>query len=170
MNAVCTKLFSETVVWRTPESLSERTRELLNSLGAHGVLSPAVDILLRVSTEPNHPWNAEFLHSSLMKMELPERDHIWSTHLALSDRSEEDGDSESIVRTLIEWSCFGNLCAVDNERIRLCAKTLIWFLTTPNRRVRDQATKSLARLIHLRPHLLKELLQDFHEVNDRLSG
>ena len=160
------EIFVNTVIWRSPASFSDRTLELLNkNIGNDDTHSPALDILLKLSTEPGHPWNAQLLHRNLINKEVAERDHFWSIKVALGDSSEEHGE-ESIVRTLIEWACFGELAQAEDERIRLCAVTLLWLLTTPNRKVRDRATKSLVRLLSERPHLVEGVFNDFCDVND----
>jgi hypothetical protein len=160
------RMFSETVIWRSPDSFTDRTRELLRNLSGYGHESPVLDILLKLSTEPEHPWNANLIHEILINKSIAERDYLWSTHIALGDQIEGDGGEESIVRTLIEWSYSGEINGIEEERVRLCAITLFWFLTTPNRKVRDQTTKSLVRLLAANPGLLPELLNKFHAVND----
>ena len=160
------KVFCSTVVWRKPDSFSSRTLELLNQLEGFGTLHPTLDILLKLSTEPGHPWNAELLHRHLLDKEIAERDRLWSTQLALSYGSEEDDGYETTVRTLIEWASSGNIEGVEEERIRLCSIVLMWFHTTSNRKVRDRSTKALVRIMSRFPSLLPDLLQNFHSVND----
>lgn len=160
------KLFENTVLWRSPDSFSDRTLEILNkNVDDRGYSSPTLDILLKLSTEPDHPWNAWLLHRNLIDKEIAERDHFWSTRIARGDSSEEDGH-ESTERTLIEWACFGDIRDAEDERIRLCAVALLWFLTTSNRKVRDCATKSLVRLFVERPQIIKGLFSKFCDVND----
>ena len=160
------EVFCNTVVWREPDSFTDRTLELLNQLEGFGTLHPILDILLKLSTEPGHPWNAELLHRHSLDKEIAERDRLWSTQLALGYGSEEDDGYETTVRTLIEWASSGNIEGVEEERIRLCSITLMWFHTTSNRKVRDRSTKALVRILSRFPSLLPDLLQDFHAVND----
>lgn len=160
------RIFTETITWRSSESFTDRTLEILNDLQGYDFSSPAIEILLKLSTEPDHPWNSDLLHKNLINKSMAERDNFWSILIALGDQFEEDGEAESIVRTLIEWSCYGEIKDIEKERARLCAITLFWFLTTSNRKVRDQATKSLVRLLSLHSELLPELLQKFNSVND----
>ena len=161
------EMFCNSVVWRDPDSFSDRTLELLNQLQRrYGTLDPAWDILLKLSTEPGHPWNAELLHRNLLDKEIAERDQYWSTQLALDYGSEEEDGYESTIRTLIEWAGFGNLEETEEERIRLSSITLLWFLATSNRKVRDRSTKALIRLLSRLPSLLPDLLQEFHSIND----
>ena len=159
-------VFESTVVWREPSSFTDRTLELLNQLTGYGQPHPVLDILLKLSTEPEHPWNAELLHLHLIDQEIAERDRFWSTELALAYASEEEDGYESIVRTLIEWAIFGDIEEAEEERIRLCSTTLMWFHTTPNRKVRDRSTKALVKILSRFPSLLPDLLQHFHAVND----
>ncbi|WP_061298454.1 hypothetical protein [Leptospira borgpetersenii] len=158
--------FKNTVLWRSPQSFTERTLEILNNLDWDTYNNPALDILLKLATEPNHPWNAEMLHRNLIGKEIAERDHFWSIQIASGDSSEEDNEYESIIRTIIEWAHSGEIKSVEEERIRLCAITLLWFLTTPNRKIRDRSTKSLVRILTSYPKLVKELLIEFSKVND----
>ena len=160
------EVFCNTVVWREPDSFTDRTLELLNQLEGFGTLHPILDILLKLSTEPGHPWNAELLHRHSLDKEIAERDRLWSTQLALGYGSEEDDGYETTVRTLIEWASSGNIEGVEEERIRLCSITLMWFHTTSNRKVRDRSTKALVRILSQFPLLLPELIQNFHSVND----
>lgn len=159
-------VFRDTVVWREPASFTDRTLELLNQLTGYGQPHPVLDILLKLSTEPEHPWNAELLHQHLIDQDIAERDRFWSTELALAYASEEENGYESIVRTLIEWAIFGDIEEAEEERIRLCSTTLMWFHTTSNRKVRDRSTKALVRILSRFPSLLPDLLRDFHAVND----
>lgn len=163
---VLERIFTETITWRAQDSFSDRTLEILNNLSGYDLSSPAIETLLKLSTEPDHPWNGDLLHKNLIDKSMPERDNFWSIHIALGDQFEKDGEAESIVRTLIEWSCYGEIKGIEEERARLCAITLLWFLTTSNRKVRDQSTKSLVRLLSLYPSLLPDLLNQFHPVND----
>lgn len=158
--------FQNTVLWRSPSSFSERTLEILNNLEGHSYSHPALDVLLKLSTEPSHPWNAELLHRNLAKKEIVERDQFWSIRIAHGDSSEEDDEYESIIRTIIEWAHSGEIEYVEEERIRLCAITLIWFLTTPNRKIRDRSTKSLVRILSSYPHLVEDLLKEFSNLED----
>ena len=160
------EIFLNTVIWRTPSSFSDRTLELLNQVKGSGNDNRALDILLRLSTEPSHPWNARLIHKKLIDKEIAERDRLWSIYVAFGYSSEEDDGLESIVRTIIEWSCFADIEEIEEERIRLCAITLLWFLTTPNRKVRDRSTKSLVRILSKYPSLLPDLLNEFNSIND----
>jgi hypothetical protein len=158
--------FKNSILWRSPSSITDRTLEILNNLNHNYFNNPAFDILLKLSTEPDHPWNAEFLHRFLMKYKISDRDSFWSTYVALEDSSEEFEGAESTVRTIIEWAHVCELKDIESERIRLCSIVLIWYLTTSNRRLRDRATKSLVRILCYHPELIIDLINKFAEVDD----
>ncbi len=160
------EMFSNTILWRSVGSFTDRTLALLNGLSSYEYEYPIFEVLLRLSTEPDHPWNAEFLHNNLIRKSMPERDHFWSIYVALGDQEEDTEQSETVIRTLIQWSCFGDISATEEERARLCAVSLFWLLTTSNRKVRDQSTKSLVRLLSKFPSLLPELIIKFQDVDD----
>lgn len=160
------QLFTKTLLRRSAASFTKRTIELLNQIQEYGYHSTRLDILLSLSTEPEHPWNVDFLHSNLVRRNLPERDALWSIHLAVSDYEEDENEPESIVRTLIDWAQFGKFDNIEPERLRLTAITLLWFTTASNRKVRDQATKSLVRILSLGPVYLPQLIEQFHDLDD----
>ncbi len=161
-----TETFENTILWRTGESITHKTKEFLNKLEGYGYNSKSLDIVLQVSTEPNHPWNADFLHNVLSNMTMVKRDKFWSTHIALNDIGEEEDGDESIVRTLIDWSLNAKLDDVDVERLRLISLVLIWITTTINRKLRDQATKSIVRVLCYIPDKIVEFLEKFKECDD----
>jgi hypothetical protein len=165
-NWLFTSSFTDVLQWRSKESFTERTIELLNMIPSYGVHKTSIDKLLVLSTEPEHPWNADFLDGNLKRMSLAERDSFWSTHIAVSDWEEEEDQAESIVRTLIDWSLMANLNDVETERLRLTSITLLWMTTTSNRKVRDQSTKSLARILAHSPEIIHTLIKNFNNVDD----
>lgn len=158
--------FTEVVLLRSPSSINERSLELLNQIPTSDYYNKKLDILLSLSTEPDHPWNADFLDKNLFDKTLPKRDALWSTYLAVSDWEEDYEQGESIVRTLIDWSLKVNVKSVEIDRLRLTAITLLWMTTTSNRKVRDQATKSLARILSHSPTLITDLINKYNTCND----
>jgi len=161
------RIFTNTLVHRSPKSITDRTTELLSRVQDwYRFSNPVLDILLSVSTEPEHPWNVDFLHGNLIRWKQPIRDSRWSVHVATSDYEEYEDDPETAIRSLINWALSAEIDSVDSERVRLCAMTLIWFTTTPNRKTRDQATKAAARILSHFPGHFTGILDRFHKVDD----
>lgn len=158
--------FVNALLLRSKDSITDRTIELLNQIPSYGYVKDSLDKILALSTEPDHPLNAEFLHQNLKRRNMAKRDRFWSTHIAANDYEEDEEQPESITRTLINWALFADLSDVEDERIRLLSYTLLWMTTTSNRKVRDQATKSLVRILSSRPFIVRELLSEFDDVDD----
>ncbi|MDP4552344.1 hypothetical protein Q9251_15820 [Alkalihalobacillus macyae] len=158
--------YCDVLQWRSKESFTKRTIELLNTIQSYGFHNESIDKLLYLSTEPEHPWNADFLDKNLKRMKLAERDAFWSTHIAVSDWEEDSDQTESVVRALIDWSLLANLHEVETERLRLISKILLWITTTTNRKVRDQATKSLARILSFSPQLIPYMIKNYNNLDD----
>lgn len=68
---------------------------------------------------------------------------------------------------MIEWGWSDqDKSHINDESIRLCSVALCWFLSTPNRFLRDKATKALVALLTNRLSVVLELLKQFKDVND----
>lgn len=159
--------FEHSLLWRDTGSFTETTLKYLNKIRSHGFSHrPTHDIILKLSTEPEHPWNAELLHKNLIDKTMPERDEFWSIYVALNHYEEDEDQDESIIKTLIDWAWTGKIQNVEDERIRLCSIILIWFFSTSNRKIRDYALKALVSLLSKKPHLIEGLLYKFENVND----
>lgn len=160
--------FFDSLQFRDPSSFTARTKELFNTLPAHDFRfqNKRLDLMVQFATEPNHPWNANQLHATLSPMQMPDRDSFWSIYVAKNDYEQEDEQSETIVRSIIDWATFSDLRFVEEQQAHLSLITLIWFTTTTNRRTRDQATKAAARLIAQYPQLVVPLLEEFRSVDD----
>lgn len=158
--------FINSIIWREPGACGPQTFEWLRRVGPTIGRYVIEETLLKVTTEPGHPFNADMLHRNLMRHPMPDRDAFWSIYLATHFYREDDGSEESIIRTLIKWAWEAEKSAVEDERIRLCAVALAWFLTTSHRIVRDQSTKALVGLLKDRPQIMRGLLTQFREVDD----
>lgn len=147
--------------WRTIESFSDRTRELvLEGLAQHESCPAAVDALLGVAVIPEHPLNAEFIDYLLNQNYLTERDPFWCSLL------HEDFQKQNAAWRLIEWALKADLTRFSEETARLWALVLGWFCAASDRRVRDRATKGLVRLFLAMPSIIKVTLARFVDIDD----
>ena len=149
-------------MWRELTAFSEETRVVLNELVANRRLYPEPkDTLITVSAIPGHYFNAEFLDRRLRQDDMPDRDTWWSTYL------HRTWGNEGPVDRLVEWAC--NISpedTVDEEVVDLAATTLGWMLSTPNRFLRDRATKGLVALLTGRLASLDRLVNRFADVDE----
>ena len=68
--------FLDSIAWRSSDAFSEATRETVNRCETKSkqAYDEFLRILLRAAPDPEHPYNADFLHAHLMKFEMPHRD------------------------------------------------------------------------------------------------
>ena len=148
--------FLNSLLWREQTHFTDRTLTLCRGLVDTDELS---DLLISISTEPSNKFNALFVHETLTKMTMPERDEVWSVYLA-------ERGFEGPVETLISWALQNDLKYIDEDRAFLAATMLTWFFSTSHREIRDKATKALARILSRRLLLAVRLMGDFVRVND----
>lgn len=157
------KPFIHALNWRAPESISDLTIEYFESALRHPeVTRHAMDTLLKVSIRKNNPLNATYLHKLLNRMPRLIRD----TYLAYQLEDNYSGWSEIVhsdgaVATLINWSLHAPLAGIDTEVAVLWGTSFAWFLASPDRRIRDKATKGLVRIAKAEPMVLPSLLKKF---------
>lgn len=161
LRGVAQEAFFETLMWRNPATFTTATDDLLRRyLDAGGVENHEwLRIISGLACVPKHPLNAEWLHPILWRMNLPERDDIWSRELlwVYSD------DINPISRT-IDWA-WANPNAPEDVA-RLASVYLAWLFTSTNRRLRDTATKALISVTTHHSAVLAELVRRFALVND----
>lgn len=158
--------FKEGILSRTASSITEKSLELLNQLQEYPYHMYSMDILISLSTEPNHPWNAEFLDENLRRRTLAERDLFWSTYVAVNDYYEDEEQPESPIRTLLNWVLDSEIDKTDKERLRLTGIMLLWLTTTSNRVVRQQATKAFSKVLYYIPEQIGSFIEQYNDVDD----
>lgn len=160
------KYFLDSLTLREIASISTRTISILEScLDEDFVSDNAWEQLVRISCVPGHPLNANWLHSHLSQMELSVRDSSWSIWL----HNKVGSDESTPVSILIDWAWppENNLnTKSSNETNVLAGIALSWFLTTSDRRVRDNATKSLVSLGENYPKAFNTVLKRTLNSND----
>jgi len=155
--------FVESLIWRDPRTITDSTLNYVNKyiIRYKDTHDQFLNALLTVASNPGHPFNADFLHKHLIRLELAERDGWWSIFL-----HSQYGERGAVDR-LVDWAWSPeDKSHIDDEAIRLCGIALSWFLTSSNRYLRDSATKALVSLLTKRLHVLRENIQNFLNVND----
>lgn len=149
--------FLDSLLWREQRFFVDRTFECLRHLESDDGIR---DILISVATESENKFNALYLHEHLSSLSMPERDACWSVYLT------NRGSENDPVDVIISWAMQNGMRKIDDDRAKLTAITLSWFLTTSHRAVRDKATKALASLFATRLPLAASMLRLFSEAND----
>ncbi|KKQ46297.1 MAG: hypothetical protein US63_C0003G0010 [Candidatus Moranbacteria bacterium GW2011_GWC2_37_8] len=152
--------FRESIIWRDPETIDDKVIKIIEK-NIKGKEDFFLEPLLSLSAFPDSPLNARLLNSLLREFTMPERDSWWSTFLHY-----QHGEHGAVDR-LLQWAWSNQERKhIADESIFLTSITLAWFLTTPNRFIRDKATKGLVCLLQDRINLLPQLLTEFRDVND----
>ena len=156
------EFLKQSFLWRSSNSFTKRTFELLSQIKSIHFFSHALQVLLKLSIKSNHPWNADRLHRLLVDKTLAKRDRFWSTHVFFSYHYGED----LTIKNLIDWPYSADLSNLQLETTRLYAITLLWFTSASHRKIRDKATKSAIIILSEHPKLILTLIDQFSEVND----
>lgn len=158
--------FIDSLVWRKSTAFSpdlKNTNGIINEYVIHNedLRGTFFDALLTVAPIENHPYNATSLDNFLKRLSMPRRDAVWSAFLHY-----QNNENRSVDR-ILNWARTENAAmSVTDNSLYLTAITLSWFLTTPNRFIRDRATKGLASILTSRTALIIKLMKRFEQVDD----
>ena len=154
--------FVQSLVARRPRAVTPRTIEHVNRILRESprLRAKILDAVLSVAAVPDHPLNARALHRLLTRLRLPVRDRFWSQHTyhALHDGSP--------LGRLLRWAAGKRQCHGPDEVVELASMALIWTFTSPNRHLRDYATKAVAHLLSQNLEVLADVIGRFRGVDD----
>ena len=151
--------FMKSIYVRCPLAVTKQTPNLLFDVQVHDAYA-ILEVLLSVATQPQHQLNAYWLHERLKQMSMPCRDVSWSlpTYYTL--------DNNGPLGRLIRWASRSRRPKYPSEIVELAAIVLVWTFTSPNRVLRDHATKALSQLLSTHLSVLPTLISKFAGVND----
>lgn len=155
--------YLQSLVWRDISSFPQPLPlEYLNQIAQSDSWGDQIvlETLLQVAFVPLHPLNALKLHDHLSHFSMAERDAWWTQFL------NHNYGGESQVNRMVEWARSQDSSFLGDDSVFLFSIVLAWFLTSSNRRLRDNSTKGLVALLRQRPSVLNELLMKFNGVND----
>lgn len=162
LRVVFADAFFAALPWRDPATLDGTALDLLREYLDAGYIQNTqwLTLLLSLACIPEHPLNVRRLDRALRDMSMPARDRLWSQ--AVLGIAYED--SNPVSRTIDwAWSCRDTVSA---DVVDLAATILSWLLTSPNRRIRDTATKALLRLTGAHTSVLARLVRGLEGVDD----
>ena len=155
------RAFVKSVATRQPSAVTERTRALLSRIARQSwELDELVrETLLTVALLPEHPLR-DALHERLKSWSMPARDVAWSipTYDAF--------DSGGTLDRLIRWAARGPYPDCPDGVVAAAAVPIVWTFTSPNRWMRDYATKALTQLLSGHLSVLPPLIRKFDGVDD----
>lgn len=151
----------DSLVDRTRDAFGDRAFELLEALfgGEFNERVHGADAVIALGPRLDHPANARWLHRKLQAQAMADRDASWSIAAYMADDY-----SPSLMRlqgwvpTIAE--------EVSTEEVELAAITLMWLLTSPNRFLRDKASRTLTSLFVRRLPVAATTIALAAEVDD----
>lgn len=148
--------FYESFKWRKVDAFSPQTRDLLNKLRLD-----IFGLLLEVSMTKKHPYNANWLHERLKKLDLPERDSKWTNSI---NHAFQKDDSQ--IERIMSWAFDLLDNPVDDKHLELASLILTWCLSSSYMTLRDQATKALTTVFLANHNMFKFVAQSMHDCDD----
>jgi hypothetical protein len=165
-NNIIYDAFFESLVWRSYNSLNdEKSSGYMDYLNKNNIdfTTTFLQVLLTVASDPQHIYNANYLHERLWSLSIADRDRAWTIPIFYWYK---DSD-KTIIDSYIDWAWSDDdKSHIDDNALLLSSIIISWFLTTSNRFLRDDATKALVNLLKDRPSILIQLLDKFQNVND----
>jgi len=161
-DAYISQQYINSLIWRKVNTINDDTFKYINFiLPLHNLYSDYLNVVLQLSTIPNHPLNILRLHKRLLEFKLNNRDYNWTIYIHNSFI--DDG----IVKKIIYWAWDKDEeFEINNKSLYLYGLTLSWFLTSSNRELRDATTKSLVNLFTNRISVFVKVLKEFENIND----
>ncbi len=160
--------FIKSLIWRREDTITGKSLEFTDVVQKNGFVREYVEVMISVCSNDKHLFNANYLHKILIDKTLPQRDDIWTKliHFKYSPQVDEEYEIGAIQR-LVDWAWSeDNKSYLSEESIYLSAKTVTWFLTSPNRFLRDSSTKGLVCLLTNNLPIACRLIDDFKDIND----
>lgn len=152
--------FFEGIVWRTKASIGSSALAVVQDALMTESWPQVFETALKVSLVPDHPLNATWLDRLLGTQRAPTREGFFWHAL------ESSYDESGVVSSILEAGLRSDLSLWPTESRRLAGIALGWLTSSPDRRVRDQATKGLARLLENGGDLAREVACHFDECDD----
>jgi hypothetical protein len=155
--------FLDSLPWRTHASFSARTVELFELATDGGLIENSLVHIVPLAPNPQHPWNADWLHQKLTAIPLAERDRTWTfwVNEQLFQLYED-----SPLRELLSWAERAPMPALADEHRFLLASVLAWCASTTVVESRKRLAAAIARVIAGRTQLAVRLVRRFLSVDD----
>lgn len=109
--------------------------------------------------EPGNSFNADFLHTFLYDLSLAERDSTWTIYL----QGYIGLDAASEISSILQLGLM-----IDSNDVKLPStiNTITWFLSSSNRKLRDDATRILIIVMAKNMEKILPWMKKFESVND----
>jgi hypothetical protein len=155
--------FLESLPWRTHASFSDRTLQLFQLATDGGLIENSLVHIVPLAPNPQHPWNADWLHERLAVIPLAERDRTWTFWVNEQLFSSYE---ESPLRELLSWAERAPMSMLADEHRFLLATVLAWCASTTVVESRKPLASAIVRVLAGRTPLAARLVRRFANVDD----
>lgn len=159
--------FLESLIWRNPAEINlEAVNEIIQWCQSNTVwgmfTEELLDTLITICAIPNHDLNAKALSDWLSGLDLATRDSFLQPYFEKRYPASEPNP----VSNLINWpKIFDDYDHLSSESKKLLGLSISWCLSSSNRPLRDNATKSLVRLLESSQETTLSLIEYFLETD-----
>lgn len=151
----------ESLIERSAATFGARALGLLHqrlSADSDGYES-GVETVLALAPRESHPGNADWLHTQMIARCMADRDATWSIATFQVD------EYSDAYRRLTRWA--ERLASSSSEEeVRLTSTALMWLFTSPNRFLRDGASKTLVKLLSHHLKVAASLIAKAKQIDD----
>ena len=113
------------------------------------------DLFYYCTAIESSPFNIDKYNEKLLKMSLQERDYRFTVYI----------DYEKSIN-IIKYCLYSNMEGLSSVNRLMLGITLSWFLVSPNRKIRDLATKALVNIMTDNIDVMLDILKNFKDIND----
>ncbi|MBP3366068.1 MAG: hypothetical protein J6K96_03635 [Treponema sp.] len=153
--------FISGLLWRKAETITDKTVFYVRKLLSHkDFFSKIMNSLLSIAITPNSRLNAYFIHNLLSENSMCNRDCFFTFYLI------NDYELKNSAWQLINRACFSELDNYTDDTLFLWCIILSWFCSASDRRIRDQSSKGLTRILYKSPSLCIRLYDFFSDSDD----
>lgn len=155
------KAFCDSIRWRRADSITDRTEEILRTHRADSIPFIVANFL-DLAAVPDKRFNADYLHSELLKVGLAEREVQWTMPV-----SEETFYSQWCqLNRFVDWCNKVPSQRLSSEQARLSATLLSWCFSSTHVPFRNRATSAAIHVLCSHPDVVPVLLDSFGQNDD----
>lgn len=147
--------------WRNKDTID--IRSFINYIMTHKLhLEDLWKVLIGNSVKIEHPLNADFLHSLLMKYALNKRDYLWTTYINYIFSN----DANRVTQLINMYNKGQSIEFNSKKQTELLLILFGWLLTASDRLLRDYTSKAMIEIMKYDFDLCEIILRKFENVND----
>jgi len=154
------RMFAESLLWR--KSICDTTEGWLETVRDYDP-SLWLDTQLKVSTVPEHPFNAFYLDSTLSQLSLTQLELEWT--ITINHYDDYRNPENSPLSTLLSWIEYHSE-SISADQSELLGIVCLWICSTTNKKLRNRATFAAVKALKMKSEVAAMLLDRFSNCKD----